>query len=156
MNTWRFLPLCWDDLDAVAQIETLSFEHPWNRPAFLEGLAHPNVQGFVLLVEAGDAQHQVGAYVFQRILRDDVHIMKLAVAPPRRRQGLAAYLTAQALDAAGGEGCRRAILEVRVSNWAAIGLYTHLGFETIGKRKRYYGPSGEDALVMAKNIEEAS
>ena len=156
MNALRFLPLCPDDLNAVATIEARSFEQPWKRRALAEELASPGSRAFILRCPDQAALPTVGAYIFLRILVDEVHIMKVAVHPDRRRQGLATRLTHQALGEARREGCRRAILEVRVSNSAAIGLYSRLGFKTIGERKRYYAPAGEDALVMAKNLEEAS
>ena len=39
-------------------------------------------------------------------------------------------------------------LEVRASNLPAINLYRKYGFETIGKRERYYQDNNEDALIM--------
>ena len=156
MNAWRFLPLCPDDLDAVVTIESQSFDHPWERSSITGELDNPQSRAFVLLRKKHDAPRDVGAYIFLRILVDEAHILKIATEPGRRRRGLAAHLTQQALSAVCREGCRRALLEVRASNYVAIRFYNHLGFETIGKRKRYYGPTDGDALVMAKQLEEAS
>ena len=39
-------------------------------------------------------------------------------------------------------------LEVRESNLAAQQLYTALGFEISGRRKRYYSDTGEDGFIM--------
>ena len=44
-----------------------------------------------------------------------------------------------------------AVLEVRVSNVAAIGLYESLGFESLGRRRAYY-EDGEDALLFVKDL----
>ena len=44
-----------------------------------------------------------------------------------------------------------AVLEVRVSNAAAIGLYRSLGFESLGTRRAYY-QDGEDALLFVKDL----
>ena len=41
-------------------------------------------------------------------------------------------------------------LEVRAGNEAAIGLYTHSGFQEIDRRKNYYHDPEEDAVVMRK------
>ena len=147
-----FLPLCPEDLTAVAGIETRSFEQPWQRQMIAGEMASPESRAYVMRFQDQAFRPAVAAYIFLRILLDEVHIMKVAVAPECRRVGLAHRLTAKALSEARREGCRRAILEVRVSNTAAIRLYDRLGFETIGTRKRYYGPSGEDALVLAKNL----
>ena len=53
-------------------------------------------------------------------------------------------------------GSKKIILEVRVSNKVAYGLYQKLGFEGIGLRKRYYRlPDGrEDAHVMSKSLKK--
>ncbi len=156
MDPWLFLPFCPDDLEAVVAIESQSFAQPWKRRALEGEQTIPGALAFVLKASERAAQSDVAAYIFLRLLTDEVHIMKLAVAPEHRRQGVATRLVAQALAEARREGGIRAILEVRPSNTAAIGLYTRLGFRKLGTRKRYYGPAGEDALVMAKNLEEVS
>ena len=46
-------------------------------------------------------------------------------------------------------GATRMLLEVRVSNVAAMKLYLERGFSGLYARPRYY-PDGEDALVMEK------
>lgn len=46
----------------------------------------------------------------------------------------------------------KVMLEVRVSNIPAIGLYKKLGFKTINIRKKYYKDNLEDAFVMEKYI----
>lgn len=45
-------------------------------------------------------------------------------------------------------------LEVRMSNIAAIGLYTSLGYEKIAVRKRFYSNPVEDAIIMKKKVSE--
>lgn len=156
MGPWLFLPFCPDDLEAVVAIESQAFAQPWKRRALESELARPGALAFVLKSLERAAQSDVAAYIFLRRLMDEVHIMKLAVSPELRRQGLATRLVDRALAEARREGGIRALLEVRPSNTAAIGLYTRLGFRKIGARKRYYGPTGEDALVMAKNLKEIS
>ena len=156
MDPWLFLPFCPEDLEAVVTIEAQSFAQPWKRRALEAELASPGSLAFVLKPLERAAQSDVAAYIFLRRLMDEVHIMKLAVTPEHRRQGLATRLVEQALAEARRVGGTRAILEVRPTNTAATGLYTRLGFRRIGARKRYYGPTGEDALVMAKNLKEIS
>ena len=41
-----------------------------------------------------------------------------------------------------------ATLEVRSSNEPALSLYRKFGFEFVGRRKRYYQETGEDALIL--------
>jgi ribosomal-protein-alanine N-acetyltransferase len=74
------------------------------------------------------------------------HLMNVAVAPERRRQGIASRLIERLLAEAGGE--LPFTLEVRVSNRDAIAMYEKLGFRSAGVRPRYYQDNGEDALIM--------
>ena len=46
------------------------------------------------------------------------------------------------------KGISECYLEVREHNRDAQRLYKHFGFEVIGRRKKYYPETGEDALVM--------
>jgi len=79
---------------------------------------------------------------------EEAHITLLAVELDYQRQGLGQTLLCCLLKAAHDRGLERATLEVRVSNQAAIALYEKFGFQTAGRRKRYYAETGEDALVL--------
>jgi ribosomal-protein-alanine N-acetyltransferase len=47
-------------------------------------------------------------------------------------------------------GVRRATLEVRRSNLAALGLYEAAGFVVAAVRRQYYTQPVEDALLLAR------
>jgi ribosomal protein S18 acetylase RimI-like enzyme len=51
------------------------------------------------------------------------------------------------LDAAIQRGAVRSTLEVRAINLPAQHLYEKLGYEVVGRRRRYYR-DGEDGLIM--------
>jgi ribosomal-protein-alanine N-acetyltransferase len=46
------------------------------------------------------------------------------------------------------ENCASMLLEVRVSNVVAQGLYRKYGFVVTGERKHYYSDNQEDAFLM--------
>jgi ribosomal-protein-alanine N-acetyltransferase len=52
------------------------------------------------------------------------------------------------------KGVHEFFLEVREGNMAAIRLYQQFGFEKIGKRKKYYAETNEDALVMCLSVHQ--
>jgi [ribosomal protein S18]-alanine N-acetyltransferase len=79
---------------------------------------------------------------------DEAHIILMTVHPQYRRRGFGYGMLLQLLEAACSRGMKYATLEVRVSNIAAIALYTKLGFTSAGTRRNYYSDNGEDALVM--------
>jgi len=46
-------------------------------------------------------------------------------------------------------GADHITLEVRASSLVAQSLYRKYGFQVVGRRRRYYSDSNEDAVVMA-------
>ena len=86
---------------------------------------------------------------------DEAHITLLAVHPDYRRQGLGQLLLLELLKDAIARNLAWATLEVNENNLAAVNLYKKYGFQIAGKRKNYYQPAGDDALVLwLKNIQQ--
>jgi len=92
------------------------------------------------------------AFLIARAVADEFEILNLAVTPAHRRRGIALRLMNEAFQYARAAGARRAYLEVRGSNEAAIALYSHFGFTECGRRPRYYQYPVEDALVLALDL----
>jgi [ribosomal protein S18]-alanine N-acetyltransferase len=82
-------------------------------------------------------------------------VMNVAVAPERRREGIASALLRQLLDETRGDARRGYTLEVRVSNVGAIALYERFGFRPKGVRRGYYTDNREDALIMWRDADPA-
>jgi ribosomal-protein-alanine N-acetyltransferase len=133
--------LAYGDLPAVLAIERRSFQTPWSLAMFVLELSKPG--GICFACE--DEGAIVGYLVCSRYA-DVWHLMNVAVAPERRRQGIGGELMRQLFEAA-GEGAR-ITLEVRTSNLGAIEMYRGLGFRPAGHRRRYYHDNGEDAVIM--------
>lgn len=134
-----------EDLDAVEEIERRSMPAPWSRAMFAGEIAKPSS----LCLGAFDAEE--GRLVGYVVVSEHVevwHVMNLAVAPDRRRQGVATRLLTEVFRRTAGGEQRGYTLEVRVSNAAAIRLYESLGFRVQGVRRGYYTDNREDALVM--------
>ena len=83
---------------------------------------------------------------------EELEIYNIAVDMSQRQRGLGKSLLEYALRTAAGFGLSRAVLEVRVSNTPALALYAATGFVECGRRKGYYADTGEDALVLARNL----
>jgi ribosomal-protein-alanine N-acetyltransferase len=49
------------------------------------------------------------------------------------------------------EGAVTSFLEVRESNMPAQEMYRTFGYEAVGRRKRYYKDTDEDAILMSLN-----
>jgi len=156
LTTTVFLtPARIEDIESIAAIEAASFAQPWRPPAIIAELHVTESWHHTARVPAAEGERAaVVGYILVRFLTDEMHIMKLAVAPPWRRRGMGAAL----LAAARREALRRCaavmLLEVRPSNSAAIRFYRKAGFQAIGIRPNYYPQTREDALVMSKRLKE--
>lgn len=134
--------LIYADLPHVIAIERRSFPTPWSLAMFVLELS--KASGMCLAALDGD--DVVGYCVCSRY--DTVwHVMNVAVAPERRREGVAAALLRRLFEDADKPG-EQYTLEVRPSNAGAIALYESFGFKRAGLRKGYYHDNKEDALIM--------
>jgi len=134
-----------DDLDAIIALQAASFTNPWTRDALQWELRNSDVTRVFV---ARDEDGTVVAFCACWVVFDELHINTLAVAPARRRQGIAAALLRHVMADAAASGATRATLEVRASNTAALGLYEGLGFHVAARRPRYYTNPEEDALIL--------
>lgn len=135
------------DLAALVALERRCFSHPWSEQGFRGAME--DGQNLVLVLRAADSGAIVAYGVFQ-LVADELHIHDLAVAPEQRGGGWGRRLLSLALGVGARRGARTAHLEVRESNWPALGLYRSAGFRTVGVRRGYYESPPEDALVLTK------
>ena len=134
-----------DDINAIVELESESFTNPWSRATIVWELENSDVTRIYLL---RDDARTVLAFCVCWVIFDELHINTLAVKPAARRTGLATLLLRGVMAEAAAAGARKATLEVRASNTAALGLYQRLGFHVAAKRPRYYTHPEEDALIL--------
>jgi len=139
----QILPVLMKDLKDILDIEQHVFPDPWSKGMFFQELIHPDSSSLKAVVN----QVLVG-YAFLRRFIDEWALLNLAVVERWRRRGVATCLLNHILHVAQKEGFTRITLEVNEKNPAAIALYQKFGFQTIGRRPRYYQYNQADALVM--------
>jgi [ribosomal protein S18]-alanine N-acetyltransferase len=132
------------DLEEILAIEKKSFADPWSRRLFKETLSFPHSVNFVLQEATGALVGYINFY----LIAGEAHMLNLAIHRDWRKKGLASRLLNHAIDFLRHRGAAHFFLEVREGNLEAIRLYSKFGFEHIGRRKRYYVETNEDALVM--------
>ncbi len=137
------------DLDAVEAIETASYARPWSRDGLLRELSQLD---YSRVWGARDESGALLGFAVVWVIADEAHLANLAVAPAARRRGVGRLLTAEALADAARRGGAHLLLEVRVSNAAAIALYREFGLRDDGVREKYYDDNGEDALLMRREL----
>ncbi|MBV9511150.1 MAG: GNAT family N-acetyltransferase [Caulobacteraceae bacterium] len=139
------------DAQALAALHGASFETAWSAADITNLLDDQGGFGLVVHDETGGAC----AFVLVRVVLDEAEILTIAVAPARRRQGLARTLVEAAAHLAGAQGAAGLLLEVAVDNPAAIALYHGAEFADVGRRRGYYARKGAapaDALVMRREL----
>jgi [ribosomal protein S18]-alanine N-acetyltransferase len=133
------------DVPVVSQIDQLSFTLPWPEHSFHYEVSDNRVaRCFVAETE----DKRVAAMIVSWMIVDELHIATIATHPDFRRQGIGTQILTTALKEASAAGVRRAFLEVRESNEAAQAMYRKFGFESTGRRAKYYKDNGEDAILM--------
>ncbi|HEY8922815.1 MAG TPA: ribosomal protein S18-alanine N-acetyltransferase [Polyangia bacterium] len=138
-------PMGRDDVDAVMEVERLSFSAPWSREAIHEEMARAWARIDVVRDAADGA---IVAFANYWLVADELHILNIATHPRARRLGHATRLLAHMIEVARQVPCRLMTLEVRRSNAAAQRLYRRFAFRAVGVRPNYYAEDNEDAVVM--------
>ncbi len=137
-----------EDVDRIIDIEEKAYgNHHWSKNSFLSELGNDLAYYYTLLTENGE----IGAYAGTWHILEEAHITNIAVAPEFRRKHFAQALLKRIIDDCYKEKIKYITLEVRVSNVAAINLYTKYGFKSFGTRKKYYQDNNEDAVIMWTN-----
>ena len=142
----RFAPMLPSDVDEVHALECSVFPHPWSRTNFTDSLA----SGYDAWT-VRDADGALAGYYLLMYAVDEAHLLDVAVAGPRQRQGLGHYLLDRIGARAKEQGMESILLEVRPSNERALAVYHRYGYREIGRRKGYYPAHAglrEDAIVM--------
>ena len=149
------------DVPVVSELEKRCFPAPWSADTYRHELLH-NARSFYWVIRPGQSAESeqmppILGYAGYWLLDGEAHIMTIAIHPDWRRHKLGEWLLLETLASARTKDGRQATLEVRVSNSAAIALYTKLGFGEVGLRKRYYRDNGEDArLLTLFNLDQAA
>ncbi len=134
------------DLKTLSEMESRCFSDPWTKEMLADVLRYPFYNSF--LAEEGG---QVCGYACLISLFEDAEVANVAVDVPFRGRGIGKALMDAMHERARSLGATQCLLEVRVSNVAAIGLYKKYGYVRYGVRKNYY-EDGEDAFVMKKTL----
>lgn len=134
------------DLDRIVEIEQSIYVQPWTKGNFLDSFSSEHL--FFGIKD--DTQKLFAYYVLMPVL-DELHLLNIAVALEKQKQGYAHLLLATMCEYARNNQFASIMLEVRVSNLRAITIYEKFGFKEIGYRKNYYPALNqvrEDAIVM--------
>ncbi len=130
-----------EDIPEVLKMEMLSFSDPWTEIIFLD--IFRNQHAFLGVFDSG----KLIAFLVAFYGLDHVHLANLAVAPVARCKGIGKLLLEHVKELTLQARLKIIILEVRISNLAAIHLYQKMNFTSVGSLPEYYEDK-EDAVVF--------
>lgn len=133
------------DLPVFVSLDKELFPYsPWSASQYKEEFSAPT-RYFVVAID--EQQNIIGyAGVFAPGAAE-ADVLTIGVVPTERGKGIARRLMAMITDWASQQGSTAMMLEVKVDNVEAIGLYESLGYSKLNVRRDYFG-AGLDAVVM--------
>jgi ribosomal-protein-alanine N-acetyltransferase len=134
-------------LNGILEIETLSFSSPWSSGAFMQEINNPISHLWTLL-----ANGSLAGYICFWMFDTEIELINIAIHPLWRGTGCGKRLIEKMIETGVSKGIHQIWLEVRVSNETAQRLYYGLGFEAVGRRRRYYTDTREDAIIMTLHL----
>ncbi len=136
------------DAPSIAEIKRSSF--PMLDSSLTKVISQIALYGSTSLV--GLSGLKLVVYAFGDLYQGDVyHLREIAVHPEFRRRGVGSTTLRVLERFVKRKGVDKIILEVAVSNEAAIRMYEKGGFRIVKRLEKYY-PWGEDAYLMVKEL----
>jgi len=137
------------DLPVFASLDKELFPYsPWSASQYKEEFSSPT-RHFVVATDA--AQNIIGYAGVFAPGQAEADVLTVGVIPSHRGKGIARQLMSMITNWATEQGSIAMMLEVKVDNSDAIGLYESLGYSKLNVRKDYFG-AGLDALVMRLDL----
>jgi len=137
------------DLPVFVSLDKELFPYsPWSTSQYKEEFSNPT-RHFVVAVDA--AQNIIGYAGVFAPGGAEADVLTVGVVPAHRGQGIARQLMTMITDWAKEQGSVAMMLEVKVDNAEAIGLYESMNYSKLNVRKDYFG-AGLDALVMRLDL----
>lgn len=147
----RIAPLDLSHCQAIAAIHATHFDEVWSKDDFEGLLAQDHVWGFGIMIA-----DQIAAFILCQDCAEDIEILTIATSKEFSRQGFAQKLIGS-IDNRESQSARTGdwFLEVATDNERALNFYAKLGFETVGKRPKYYRRTNgqfADAIIQKNSI----
>ncbi len=127
---------------SVARMEQVSFADAWTEAMIADSLAQSYNHLWIAEDDAGTSY----GYLLANILGDETELLRIAVNPECRKDGIGQKLMETYLVYAQTIAVR-GLLEVRHGNDAAKHLYEKNGYHLLACRKNYYKHPDEDADI---------
>jgi ribosomal-protein-alanine N-acetyltransferase len=135
------------DLPAVLRIEAESFPDPWDLDDFTRCLKQRNIIGMV--AESGD---RVVGYVLYELLRDDLHVLNIAVDQRYRRTGVGTQLVEKLEEKVFVNRRSGLVADVHERNLTAQLFFRASGFRCVAVERGLYDDGAADAYRFEMSV----
>ncbi len=150
-------PMIRDDAPAIARILAQSPEAAqWSPLEMLPDVGASAVSSTDILIDASEQDNEITGLVVVRTASCEVEVLNLVVLPSWRRRGVSSRVAPRHFPA-------RPLCEGRVAPFwryaksdlgARAFLPARIGFTEVGRRRAYYRNPSEDAMILARVLDE--
>lgn len=135
-----------DDVAEVFKINKQVLESNWGLLLYRHELLDLNTRAYVY-----KENDKVIGYIIAKYIGETSDLLQIAVHKDYQKKRIGYELLKYTWDNLVGEGVEEMILEVNAKHTSVVSFYESFGFETLYRRKNYYGPR-KDALVMKMKV----
>lgn len=157
---------------ASSQVAVHRFDPTQIEPGFAEALYHVANTGFKnqspwtvkqiqgtldtksSLIHYATVEETVVGFIMASVTFDIVDVFMVVVSEDYKQRSIGTKLFEALMAYCQEQHIAEILLETRITNTPAIGLYERVGFQQVGLRKAYYSSPIEDAIIMKKEIKE--
>lgn len=135
------------DIPGVLAIENSRLDHPWCGANVIRALRRRNCIGMV-----ADYDGHIEGFAIYEIHRQRIEIVRLAVHPYARREGLGRSMVEKLARKLDPVRRTRLALNVRETNLPAQFFLRAVGFRAVNVIRGHYRDTGEDAYRMERPV----
>lgn len=137
--------------EALFQVADTGFQirSPWSIEQILETLDTESS-----LLHYATIDEEIVGFIMASVTLDIVDVFIVVVSEAYKKRSIGTKLFEALIAYSHENNMAEIILETRITNKPAIGLYERVGFQQVGLRKAYYSSPIEDAILMKKEIRE--
>lgn len=147
-------PMQLDDILQAIQIDKECFPLNKQPMAYKNELLYNQSARYIVAYDDADPdKSSISGVLGLWLMAGEAHVMTIGVRNNYRRQGVGQLLLTAAIELARSCSAFAITLEVRRTNKEAVSLYAKNGFTERGVRKNYYQETGEDAVIMTRELD---
>ena len=131
------------DMPEVLNIESESFQFPWQKEDFVRCYYQRN---YLLMV--AEHEKRIAGFMVYELSKTRYRILNFAVSPGMRRHRVGSQMVAKLVTKLSLQRRTRIVLEVRETNLVAQLFFQACGFRAVSVLRNYYEDTPEDAYLM--------